>query len=241
MPEGQESSQTSPEQLQTSPAQPKPSPAQLQTSPEQFQTSPAQPQTLTWLLPHTWMRDPAWERRRAGGAWGQQSPEGDTGRSQKGPLPLPFISAVDKKKRNTFPAWMFFPGVRGPSQATPVAMATGRRNRWAWQPNPPSRQMLRATCLGDSEVTPLAPLPSSSCRGEALVAPRGVLAGRRDTAPRPRGLNRLRSTWARLAVGKSTFSQTSGASLCPPPANLTPKPGHCTTGWAQGTEFPSLQ
>lgn len=137
------------------------------------------------------MRDPTWkgrERRRAGGAWGQHSPEGDTGRSQKGPLPLPFISAVDKKKKGTlFLPGCFFPGVPGPSQATPVAMATGRRNRWAWQPNPPWRRMLRATRLGDSEVTPLAPLPSSSRCGEASVAPQGVLGGRRDVAPPPKG------------------------------------------------------
>lgn len=120
-------------------------------------------------------------------------------------------------------------------------MATGRRNRWAWQPNPPWRRMLRATRLGDSEVTPRHPFPHlpTVARPWWLL---GVSLQEEGTwLPLPRGLNRLRSTWARLAVGKSTFSQTSGASPCPPPANLTPKSGHCTTGRAEGTEFPSLQ
>lgn len=191
MPGGQESSQTSPEELQTSPAQPKPSPEQLQTSPAQFQTSPAQPQTLTWLLPHTWMRDPTWRGRewqRAGGAWGQHSPEGDMGRSQKGPLPLPFISAVDKKKkRNTFPAWMFFSRRPRPISSHPRRHGNGPTEQMGLAAKSPLEANAQGHTPWGQRGHPPAPLPSSSHCGEALVAPRGVLAGRRDVAPPPKG------------------------------------------------------
>lgn len=146
------------------------------------------------------------ERWGAGGAGDSTAPRGDTGRSQQGPLPLPFTSARDfKKKRNIFLPG-FFSQSPQPISSHPAAMATGKEQMGLAAKSPFEANH----SLGDRDIPSLPP-----CHGQALVAPRGGLARREGQGySLPKGPEPPEIHLGSPGCGKIRISQTSGASPC---------------------------